>query len=64
MLNSRPYVGIPEKVQNAAKEGKIVVDLEGWAKIDKAEVERAKRMGSGKEREKFRRVEDMLAVLQ
>lgn len=64
MLNSRPYAGIPEKVQNAAMEGKIVVDLEGWAKIDKAEVERAKRMGSGKEREKFRRVEDMLAVLQ
>ncbi|KIR36596.1 ferredoxin-NADP+ reductase [Cryptococcus deuterogattii MMRL2647] len=64
MLNSRPYAGIPEKVQNAAKDGKVVVDLAAWAKIDKAEVERAKRMGRTKEREKFRRVEDMLAVLQ
>lgn len=64
MLNSRPYAGVPEKVQNAAKDGKIVVDLAAWAKIDKAEVERAKRMGRTKEREKFRRVEDMLAVLQ
>jgi hypothetical protein len=37
-----------------------VVTLDGWHKIDAAEVQRAK---GAKPREKFTKVEDMLAVL-
>jgi adrenodoxin-NADP+ reductase len=38
-----------------------VVDWEGWRRIDAAERERGRRVG--KEREKFVRTGDMLAVL-
>ncbi|WVQ77530.1 hypothetical protein IAR50_007216 [Cryptococcus sp. DSM 104548] len=62
-LNPSPLAGIPERVLNATNEGKVVVDLDGWGRIDQAERERAKLTGSGKEREKFRRVEEMLSVL-
>ncbi|WWD20421.1 hypothetical protein CI109_104897 [Kwoniella shandongensis] len=62
-MNSSPQPGVPDAILNAKRDGKIVVDLEGWSRIDGAERERAKRLGSGKEREKFRRVEEMLSVL-
>ncbi|WRT69834.1 uncharacterized protein IL334_006825 [Kwoniella shivajii] len=62
-LNPNPEQGIPEALTKAQRQGGIVVDLEGWEKIDNAERERAKIMGNGKEREKFRKVEEMLAVL-
>ncbi|WWC66017.1 uncharacterized protein I303_108639 [Kwoniella dejecticola CBS 10117] len=62
-LNPTPENGVPEALVKAQKNGGIVVDLEGWAKIDQAERDRARIMGKGKEREKFRKVEDMLAVL-
>jgi adrenodoxin-NADP+ reductase len=55
-----PEQGVPEAVQRGLNE-RQVVDLESWRKIDAAEVGRAK--GKGKEREKFTRVEDMLAVI-
>jgi adrenodoxin-NADP+ reductase len=54
--------GIPDELVRGRKEGKVV-DLAGWGKIDAAERENAKRRGLAKEREKFTRVEDMLAVL-
>ena len=38
-----------------------VVDLQAWERIDAAEVQRGRERG--KEREKFRTVEEMLAVL-
>jgi adrenodoxin-NADP+ reductase len=59
-LNPLPEVGPPEAIVRGLQEGKVV-DLTAWGKIDRAEVERAK--GKRKEREKFTRVEDMLAVL-
>ncbi|ODO03579.1 ferredoxin-NADP+ reductase [Cryptococcus wingfieldii CBS 7118] len=62
-LNTSPLPGLPERIISAANEGKVVVDLDGWGRIDQAERERAKLAGSGKEREKFRRVEEMLSVL-
>lgn len=61
-LRSEPEEGIPPVVKQGLKEGKVV-DLAGWRRIDEAEKERAKRNGGRKEREKFRRVEEMLAVL-
>lgn len=54
--------GPPEEVAQGSKEGRVV-DLDKWGKIDQAERERGKKGGKGKEREKFRRVEEMLAVL-
>ncbi|WVW87065.1 hypothetical protein I302_109122 [Kwoniella bestiolae CBS 10118] len=63
-LNPNPEEGIPEALIRAQQRGGIVVDLEGWKRIDEAEKQRAKELGNGKEREKFRRVEEMLAVLQ
>jgi adrenodoxin-NADP+ reductase len=54
--------GLPDELVRGQKEGKVV-DLAGWGKIDTAERENAKRKGLGKEREKFTKVEDMLAVL-
>lgn len=54
--------GLPDELVRGQKEGKVV-DLAGWAKIDAAERENAKRKGLKKEREKFTKVEDMLAVL-
>ncbi|TXT12992.1 hypothetical protein VHUM_01393 [Vanrija humicola] len=55
-----PEGGRPDAVERGLKDGQVV-PLAGWHAIDKAEQERAK--GTGKEREKFRRVEDMLSVL-
>lgn len=55
-----PEGGRPDAVEKGLKDGRVV-PLTGWHTIDKAEQERAK--GTGKEREKFRRVEDMLSVL-
>ncbi|WVQ84453.1 hypothetical protein IAT38_006605 [Cryptococcus sp. DSM 104549] len=64
-LPQTPEPGIPEAIRNAkSRQGKVVVDLDGWGRIDRAERERAERAGGGKEREKFRRVEEMLAVLE
>ncbi|CAP71503.1 uncharacterized protein PODANS_6_1370 [Podospora anserina S mat+] len=40
-----------------------VVSWEDWKAIDRAEIERGQKAGTGKEREKFVRREDMLAVL-
>lgn len=54
--------GLPEEIQRGIKEDKVV-GLQGWQKIDEAEKGNAKRRGLSKEREKFTRVEDMLAVL-
>ena len=61
-LNMTPQDGLPDEVVRAIRDG-IVVDLMGWRRIDEAEKERARRNGSGKEREKFTTVQDMLAVL-
>ncbi|KAL1412562.1 NADPH-adrenodoxin reductase [Vanrija albida] len=55
-----PELGRPDAVERGLKDG-TVVPLSGWHRIDRAEQERAR--GTGKEREKFRRVEDMLSVL-
>ncbi|WVO14989.1 hypothetical protein L204_102632 [Cryptococcus depauperatus] len=65
-LNSCPEPGFPERIEKALRnqEDKMVVDLRGWAKIDLAERKRAEILMNGKDREKFRRVEEMLAVLQ
>lgn len=61
-LAGQPEPGPPAEVLQGLREGKVV-DLERWGRIDVAEQERAKRAGKGKPREKFRRVEEMLAVL-
>jgi hypothetical protein len=58
-LNTRPEIGVPEVIVRGLKDGKVV-DVEAWERIDRAEVERARK---GKEREKFRTVQEMLAVL-
>lgn len=58
-LNTYPEVGIPEVIANGLREGQVV-DVEAWKRIDRAEVERARK---GKEREKFRTVQEMLSVL-
>lgn len=59
-----PEKGLPSEIIAAQKgNGNVVVDLDGWGKIDKAERERARVGGKAKEREKFRTVEEMLAVL-
>jgi adrenodoxin-NADP+ reductase len=61
-LPTQPEKGIPKQVEHGLKTKKVV-DLESWRKIDQAEIERAKRQGKGKPREKFRKVQEMLAVL-
>ena len=61
-LHMTPQDGLPDAVVRAIKD-RTVVDLIGWKKIDEAEKERARRSGSGKEREKFTKIVDMLAVL-
>lgn len=65
-LQTEPESGIPDVVLRGLKEGKVV-DVEGWRRIDEAEKDRAKgtNVGEGKQKEriKFRRVEEMLAVL-
>ena len=58
-LNETPEMGIPDVVVRGLKEGKVV-DVDAWKRIDRAEVDRARK---GKEREKFRTVQEMLAVL-
>jgi adrenodoxin-NADP+ reductase len=57
-----PEDGLPDALARGIREGQVV-QLDGWQKIDEAERRRAKDRGSGKEREKFTKVEDMLAVL-
>jgi adrenodoxin-NADP+ reductase len=61
-LAPRPESGAPAEVERGLREG-AVVDLSRWGLIDAAERERGSRKGRGKEREKFVRVKDMLAVL-
>lgn len=56
-----PEDGIPEAVGRGLKDGKVV-DIPRWLKIDAAEQELGTRSGRA-EREKFRRVEEMLDVL-
>lgn len=60
-LPTEPERNIPDALRGAHSQ---VVDLAGWKAIDQAERNRAKRAGSGKEREKFRKVKEMLAVIQ
>jgi adrenodoxin-NADP+ reductase len=55
-----PESGVPAEIAHGQREGKVV-DLEKWERIDAAERQRG--VAKGKEREKFRRVEEMLAVL-
>jgi hypothetical protein len=59
VLNNTVEAGLPEAVTRGMKE-QSVIDIEAWRKIDQAEVSRARK---GKEREKFRTVAEMLAVL-
>ena len=59
VLNNIVEAGLPEAVSTGLKE-QSVIDLEAWRKIDQAEISRARK---GKEREKFRTVAEMLAVL-
>ena len=54
--------GLPEEIEQGIKQGKVV-GLDGWKRIDEAEKRIARSKGLQKEREKFVRVEDMLAVL-
>ena len=65
LLKSDPDGGLPEELTNATRNGKIVVDIPAWQKIDRAERNRVsnERKAKGKEREKFTKVEDMLAVV-
>lgn len=56
-----PEPGLPDKVVQGLKEGKVI-DMKAWLKIDAAERELGKKSGRA-EREKFARVEDMLAVV-
>lgn len=60
LLNPSPEQGLPADVEEGVRSGRVV-DLDGWGRIDRAERESSK--ARGKEREKFVRVEDMLAVL-
>ncbi|WVR07939.1 hypothetical protein IAU60_004982 [Kwoniella sp. DSM 27419] len=62
-LNKSPEAGIPQALTDVKNKGGIVVGLDEWARIDEAERGRAKASRTGKEREKFRRVEEMLQVL-
>jgi hypothetical protein len=59
-LSTNPEAGLPNAVVRGLQE-KSVVDMAAWRRIDQAEVSRARK---GKEREKFRTVAEMLAVLQ
>lgn len=60
-LPTSSKLGIPGLLSHFEGRNVQVVDLEGWHKIDAAEVERGKK--SGKPREKFTRVDEMLALL-
>ena len=57
---SSPETGIPDVIVQGLRDGKVV-DVDAWTRIDRAEVDRARK---GKEREKFRTVQEMLAVLR
>jgi hypothetical protein len=59
-LSANPEVGLPDAITRGLKEGSVV-NMEAWRRIDQAEISRAR---TGKAREKFRTVEEMLAVLQ
>ncbi|OCF39686.1 RNP domain-containing protein [Kwoniella heveanensis CBS 569] len=62
-LHAHPEEGVPPVLSGS--EGRLrVVSIDNWKKIDQAERDRAKVGGKGKEREKFRTVEEMLAVLR
>jgi hypothetical protein len=59
VLSNTVEVGLPDAVSRGLKD-RSVVDMEAWRKIDQAEIRRARK---GKQREKFRTVAEMLAVL-
>jgi len=59
-ITPSPEVGLPDAITQGLKEGSVV-DMEAWRRIDRAEIDRARK---GKAREKFRTVAEMLAVLQ
>ncbi|WVF68363.1 hypothetical protein IAT40_003128 [Kwoniella sp. CBS 6097] len=61
-FNVQPEVGVPQILSGSEGRSRVV-SIDDWKKIDNAERERAKVGGKGKEREKFRTVEEMLAVL-
>ncbi|WVQ95914.1 hypothetical protein IAU59_003013 [Kwoniella sp. CBS 9459] len=63
-LNAQPERGVPQVLSQRSERSGRVVSIDDWKKIDQAERERAKAGGKGKEREKFRTVEAMLAVLE
>lgn len=56
-----PELGRPDAIERGLKDGQVV-DMGAWLKIDAAERERGKQKGR-EEREKFRTVDEMLAVL-
>ena len=58
-MAAQPKSGTPKAVEEGLRNGEVV-DLERWGRIDAAERENGK--GRGKEREKYVRVDDMLAV--
>jgi adrenodoxin-NADP+ reductase len=60
-LRTFPEKGLPEAVVKGLKTKKVV-DMKSWNLIDQAEVKRAS--GTGKPREKFTTVEEMLQVIQ
>ncbi|RXK39699.1 hypothetical protein M231_03054 [Tremella mesenterica] len=60
-MKEGPLNGLPDELLKGMREGKVV-DLKRWERIDKAEIERVRSKGGKKEREKFMKVEDMLAV--
>lgn len=54
-----PQQGLPDEISKGLKDGSVV-DLQRWQRIDTAEQDRGK--ATGKLREKFRTVEEMLSV--
>ena len=58
-LADAPAGGAPKEIEDGLRHGGVV-DLDRWGRIDQAE--RGKGKALGKAREKFVRVEDMLAV--
>lgn len=60
-LGGEPAEGIPRVVEQGLSEGKVV-DQRQWNEIARTEEERGRALG--KSREKFVKVEDMLAAVQ
>lgn len=58
-INAAPEEGVPDTIAQGLRDRKVV-NIASWQRIDQAEVSRARK---GKEREKFRTVEEMLSVL-